>query len=79
MIHRGRGGPMDDRPSQMRFEIPRGRQSCGAPNCFATFDAGAASTDAMRYCNRTGPDGGHSHRWDGNVWRADGPMEHDRR
>jgi len=48
--------------------------------CFATFEATPAATDAVRHCNRAGPDGGHVHRWDGQRWQvAAGDMQHDRR
>ena len=33
----------------------------------------------VRHCNRSGPDGGHVNRWDGEHWRAvTGDMQHNR-
>jgi len=56
-----------------------GRQACLVKGCFATFVAGAAAVGALRSCNRSGPDGGHVHRWDGQRWQAGaGAMQHDR-
>ena len=54
------------------------RQSCLVNGCFATFRSQAREGD-VRHCNRTGPDGGHAHRWDGQHWQVvAGGMEHDR-
>jgi hypothetical protein len=58
--------------------IITGRQPCLEANCFASFDAGFAQSDEIRHCNRSGPDGGHSHRWDATSWHLVGAMEHDR-
>ena len=56
-----------------------GRQACLVNGCFATFVAGSASVGMVRSCNRSGPDGGHVHRWDGERWLAGaGEMQHDR-
>jgi hypothetical protein len=55
------------------------RQPCLNKGCFATFDGSPARTGEVRYCNRTGPDGGHVHRWDGQRWQVAGDLEHDRR
>jgi hypothetical protein len=55
------------------------RQSCATKTCFATFAADPADQDAIRHCNRAGPDGGHAHRWDGQNWQlVAGKMQHDR-
>jgi hypothetical protein len=52
------------------------RQACGATACFATFEVGAG--DDVRHCNRAGPDGGHTHRRDGDAWQVvAGTMQHD--
>jgi hypothetical protein len=57
-----------------------GRQPCREPGCFASFDAGFAEAEEIRHCNRSGPDGGHPHRWDLSTWQlvAEQSMEHDR-
>jgi hypothetical protein len=57
-----------------------GRQSCLVKGCFATFVNGGAAVGAVRSCNRSGPDGGHVHRWDGQRWQAGAgaAMQHDR-
>ncbi len=56
-----------------------GRQTCLVKGCFATFVAGTTAAGAIRYCNRSGPDGGHVHRWDGKGWQTGaGDMQHDR-
>jgi hypothetical protein len=56
------------------------RQPCLAKGCFATFEASPAKDGEVRHCTRTGPDGGHVHRWDGAHWQVvAGSMEHDRR
>jgi hypothetical protein len=56
-----------------------GRQACLVKGCFATFVSGGAAVDATRSCNRSGPDGGHVHRWDGQRWQdGAGAMQHDR-
>ena len=58
---------------------PPQRQPCATKDCFATFDARPARDDEVRHCNRTGPDGGHSHRWDGTSWQVvEGRLQHDR-
>ena len=55
------------------------RQPCVEKNCFATFEAYGAREDEVRHCNRGGPDGGHTHRWDGTRWQViDGRLQHDR-
>jgi hypothetical protein len=55
------------------------RQSCLTKGCFATFEASPAREGEVRHCNRTGPDGGHANRWDGQHWQVvAGGMEHDR-
>ena len=55
------------------------RRSCTTESCFATFEAGAAREDEVRHCNRSGPDGGHGNRWDGQQWQSvSGQMQHDR-
>jgi hypothetical protein len=55
------------------------RQSCATETCFATFEAAPAREDEVRHCNRTGPDGGHPNRWDGQRWQVvSGQMQHDR-
>jgi hypothetical protein len=56
-----------------------GREACRQGGCFATFDDRAAAPDEVRHCNRTGPEGGHTHRWNGKAWNRDGAMEHDGR
>ena len=56
------------------------RQSCATETCFATFEAGSARDDEVRHCNRSGPDGGHGNRWDGQRWQpVGGRMQHDKR
>jgi hypothetical protein len=56
------------------------RQSCATDTCFATFDSSPARADEVRHCNRTGPDGGHAQRWDGQSWQAvAGEMQHDKK
>ena len=56
------------------------RQSCAIETCFATFEGAGARDDEVRHCNRSGPDGGHPNRWDGQRWLAvDGRMQHDHR
>jgi hypothetical protein len=53
------------------------RQACAAKNCFATFSAGSPKPDETRHCNRAGPDGGHTNRWDGKQWQVvTGQMQH---
>jgi hypothetical protein len=55
------------------------RQPCLTKNCRASFEGGPARQDAVRHCNRGGPDGGHPHRWDGSHWQVvAGQMQHDR-
>ena len=54
------------------------RQPCQSKGCFATFDGSVARADETRYCNRSGPDGGHVHRWDGGTWQCATGMQHDR-
>jgi hypothetical protein len=55
------------------------RQVCLTQECRAAFEASPAQLDDVRHCNRTGPDGGHAHRWDGARWQLQtGVMEHDR-
>jgi hypothetical protein len=55
------------------------RQSCTTESCFATFESAAAREDDVRHCNRSGPDGGHANRWDGEQWQTvSGRMQHDR-
>jgi len=55
------------------------REQCSGQTCHATFDARAPQTDTVRYCNRSGPDGGHANRWTGTGWQAVvNSMEHDR-
>jgi hypothetical protein len=59
-----------------RFSSPEHR-TCGTDTCFATFEVGAARDGEMRHCNRSGPGGGHAHRWDGAQWRVvTGKTEH---
>jgi hypothetical protein len=54
-------------------------QTCGTATCFASFEAGTAREGEVRHCNRSGPSGGHAHRWDGGQWVVvDGQMKHDR-
>jgi hypothetical protein len=48
--------------------------------CFATFDSSPARAEEVRHCNRTGPDGGHAQRWDGQSWQVVvGEMQHDKK
>lgn len=55
------------------------RQQCSRQACHATFDSRAPQEQAVRYCNRSGPDGGHANRWTGTAWEAVADaMEHDR-
>lgn len=55
------------------------RQPCLTTSCLATFEGSPAREDEVRHCNRGGPDGGHSHRWDGQGWQVvAGQMQHDR-
>jgi hypothetical protein len=55
------------------------REQCGRQGCHATFDARAPQGGTIRYCNRTGPDGGHANGWTGTKWDAVvDSMEHDR-
>jgi hypothetical protein len=55
------------------------RESCLSKGCFATFDGSPARTGEVRHCNRSGPDGGHAHRWDGQRWQVGvGTVQHDR-
>ncbi len=57
---------------------PHGRQACLVDGCFAGFPDTPASEGAVRFCNRSGPDGGHVHRWDGQGWvTGTGEMQHD--
>jgi hypothetical protein len=54
------------------------RQSCATKGCFATFESSPAHDGEVRHCNRSGPDGGHPHRWDGTSWQVvEGHMQHD--
>ena len=46
------------------------RQSCLTKGCYATFEASPALEGEVRHCNRSGPDGGHVHRWDGQHWQV---------
>jgi len=58
---------------------PQERQPCLKKGCFSTLEASPAHPDEIRHCNRSGPDGGHPHRWDGAAWQlVAGAMEHDR-
>jgi hypothetical protein len=54
------------------------RQPCSSKDCFATFSGDPARDGEARYCNRSGPDGGHVHRWDGQSWQCETGMQHDR-
>jgi hypothetical protein len=55
------------------------RQECATKNCFATFEASTARDAEVRHCNRSGPDGGHPNRWDGQRWQVvEGQWQHDR-
>ena len=55
------------------------RQQCKTETCFASFSGRPGREDEVRYCNRSGPDGGHPHRWDGTAWQLVGTrMQHDR-
>ncbi len=55
------------------------RGPCGSPGCFATFETREPSDDEVRHCNRSGPDGGHANRWDGQCWQlVTGQLQHDR-
>ena len=73
------GTPGIVRDGTILHATPAGREACQVEGCFATFVAGPAAEGATRYCNRSGPDGGHVHRWDGERWRAGaGAMQHDR-
>jgi hypothetical protein len=79
VIRRGGGLATVDTPATSAPpEVLMGRQGCLEQGCFASFEPGAASTDEIRYCNRGGTNGGHSHKWDGTAWRLAGAMEHDR-
>ena len=51
-------------------------QTCGTTTCFATFESGPARQNEVRHCNRSGPSGGHAHRWDGERWLVVGTMQH---
>jgi hypothetical protein len=56
------------------------REECRAEACRATFEASSPQHGDVRYCNRGGPDGGHSSRWDGTQWHGvSDSMEHDRK
>jgi hypothetical protein len=58
---------------------PNGRHACLVEGCFAGFAATPAAEGAVRFCNRSGPDGGHVNRWNGQSWVAGaGDMQHDR-
>ncbi len=55
------------------------RHGCTTETCFATFDSTPAREGEVRHCNRSGPDGGHGQRWDGQLWQTvTGEMQHDR-
>jgi hypothetical protein len=55
------------------------REQCTESGCHATFDARDPQEEGIRYCNRTGPDGGHANHWTGTRWEAViDSMEHDR-
>jgi hypothetical protein len=54
------------------------RQQCGTEACRATFEVGTPHDGTIRFCNRSGPDGGHPSRFDGQSWQAVADhMEHD--
>ncbi len=54
------------------------REECRTEACRATFETSAPHDGTVRYCNRSGPDGGHPSRWDGSRWQAvANRMEHD--
>jgi hypothetical protein len=73
------GTPGIVRSGTTLHSTPRGRQACLFKGCFATFVADSAAAGTARYCNRSGPDGGHVHRWDGQRWVIGaGDMQHDR-
>ena len=58
---------------------PGSRELCGSPGCFATLETRQPSDGEVRHCNRTGPDGGHANRWDGQRWQlVTGQLQHDR-
>jgi len=74
---RPRGGlaPLEEDGS---LRIIPGRQPCRGKGCFATFEASPAHADEIRHCNRGGPDGGHTHRWDLTSWQlVSETLEHD--
>jgi hypothetical protein len=55
------------------------REQCSGQSCHATFDSSAPQDGTVRYCNRSGPDGGHANRWSGMKWEPMVDiMEHDR-
>ena len=55
------------------------REQCSRQACRASFDSRAPKEQTVRYCNRSGPDGGHANRWTGTAWEAVvDAMEHDR-
>ena len=59
--------------------VTPGREQCRSGACRATFAAAAPQEGEVRHCNRGGPDGGHSSRWDGTQWQlVSDRMEHDR-
>jgi len=55
------------------------RVQCSKESCYATFDGRVPEVGTVRFCNRTGPDGGHASRWSGSQWEpVVHSMEHDR-
>ena len=78
MIRRNSALAVADAATSAPPEVLMGRQGCLEQGCFASFEPGAPKPDEIRSCNRTGPNGGHSHKWDGSAWRLSGVMEHDR-
>jgi len=58
--------------------VTAARQGCTNEGCFATFEGSKPRESDVRHCNRSGPDGGHANRWDGQRWQAvEGVMQHD--
>jgi hypothetical protein len=55
------------------------RQPCLSKGCRASFEGRPARDGEVRHCNKSGPDGGHVHHWDGKAWQSDAGMQHDRR
>ena len=75
---RGRRTPGRDGVVMRRYGGATERGQCPAEECRATFDASSPREGDVRYCNRAGPDGGHSTRWDGTRWQAvSDRMEHE--